>query len=266
MGVYNCVDTLNDALESLLAQKYQNWDLVVCDDASTDGTMEILEDWRRRIPHKMTILHNDRNRKLSFSLNRCLAVASGDLIGRMDGDDLCHPERLEKQVDYLLNHPDVDLIGTSMRRFNVDGMADVVTPPEWPNRWTLRKSTPFCHATIVARRHVYERLSGYQDSPELERAEDLDLWFRFFAAGFTGHNLVEPLYFVREDLAAIRRRTVRNRLNVFQVTISGHSLLEYPYRWRIRVFLELSKALVPARGAALVRVAQRWRYGRRAST
>lgn len=263
MGVFNCADTLDQALESIAAQTWTDWELVVCDDGSTDATPEVLNRWHERLAGQMTLLRNGKNSKLSYTLNRCLAAASGELVARMDGDDVSTAERLERQVAFLDAHPDVDLLGTWMRRFNDAGPADVVSVPAQPDRWSMREGVPFCHATIMARRGVFERVGNYTVSPRAVRNEDLDLWFRFFAADLSGANLPEPLYLVREDISAIRRRTVRARLNIFLTTVDGYRMLRYPLHWYLRPVLSLGKALVPASGTAAYRRFQKWRANRR---
>lgn len=264
MGAYNCVATLDEAIQSLVDQTYAEWDLVVCDDASTDGTHERLLHWRDVLGEaRVTVLRNEVNAKLAATLNRCLARATGQLVARMDGDDVSVPDRLERQVRYLQAHPDVDLVGTAMRRFDPAGLADVVSPPPAPDRWSLRTGVPFCHATIVVRREVFDAVGGYRVVPRTERTEDLDLWFRFFDQGFVGRNLAEPLYLVREDASAIRRRTLRNRSNVVLVQLEGYRLLGYPRRWYVHPVLGLAKAAVPARAASAYRRVQKWLSARR---
>lgn len=259
MGAYNCASTLDEALESIRLQSFDDWEMVICDDGSSDATWDLLASWRDRYPGQITILRNDRNRQLSFTLNRCLAAASGDLIARMDADDRALPERLEKQVAYLDAHPETDLVGTRMRRFSEDGLADVVDVPENPDRWSLKNGVPFCHATILARREVFERVGNYTVSARAVRNEDLDLWFRFFDASLRGVNIPEPLYLVREDVAAMRRRTIKGRFNVFLTQVNGYRLLGYPRRWYVWPALSLTKALVPIRLAAAYRRLQKWR-------
>ena len=160
---------------------------------------------------------------------------------------------------FLEQHPEVDLVGTAMQRFDATGLADVVAPPAVPDRWSLRNGVPFCHATIVARAHVFSDVGNYTVSRRAERNEDLDLWFRFYAEGMTGRNLVEPLYLVREDLSAIRRRTLRNRLNVMRTTVAGYARLGYPLHWYVRPVLSLGKALVPAKATLAYRGYQKRR-------
>lgn len=263
MGVYNCADTLDEALESIANQTFPDWELVLCDDGSTDDTPAVLARWQERLPERVIVLRNERNSKLSYTLNRCLDAARGEYIARMDGDDVSVPYRLERQVAYLDAHPELDVVGTWMRRFNDTGPADVVSVPVVPDRWSLRGGVPFCHATIVARKDAFEKVGGYTVAPRAVRNEDLDLWFRFYAADLSGANLPEPLYLVREDLSAIRRRTTRARLNIFLTTVHGYRLLGYPLRWYVGPMLSLGKALVPASGAAAYRRLQKLRAERR---
>ena len=91
---------------------------------------------------------------LAYSLNRCLEYADGEFIARMDGDDISLPERFEKQVAYLNAHPEVDLVGTWMRRLDENGVHYIIPFPERPDRFTLRRSIPFPHATILAKKGI----------------------------------------------------------------------------------------------------------------
>jgi glycosyltransferase EpsE len=231
MGAYNCQDTVESAVRSILDQTYSNWELVVCDDASTDETYDVLERLARSAPNRIKVVRNDSNRRLSGALNRCLEVATGDFIARMDADDISHAQRLEKQVAYLAAHPLVDMVGTAMTRFGGIGTGSLVAPPARPNRYSLRTSSPFCHATVLARRTVFTKLRGYDESEHVRRVEDIDLWFRFFAEGFVGRNLDEPLYLVREDVDAVARRTLGNRWNLMLVMYRGYRMLGYPASW-----------------------------------
>ena len=253
MAVYTCEKLLPEALESIEGQTYSNWELVVCDDASTDGTFAVVENFAARYPGKVIVLQNEVNSKLPYSLNRCLAEANGDLIARMDGDDKCLPERFAKQVEFLIEHPEIDLVGTAIRRFDEAGEHDVVEMESFPNRLTLRRNVPFVHATVMVRSSVYRVLGGYETTARAVRCEDVDLWFRFFHEGFEGANIAEPLYLVREDIEAIRRRTFQNRWNLFRTTIFGYRLLNFPIRSYAKPIADLAKVLIPTRGVLVYR-------------
>lgn len=250
MGIYNCADTLAEALDTILAQTYENWELILCDDCSTDNTYELAEQYRQRYPEKIILLKNETNSRLAFTLNRCLSVATGEFVARMDGDDRSVPERFEKQVAFLRAHPDVVLVGTGMQRFADDGSFGAAARcPEWPDRLTPHSHLAFNHATIMAYKSVYDALGGYTVCPRTVRGQDRDLWYRFFAAGYKGANMQEDLYQVREGIAAIRRRTAKDRWISFQTEMYGYRLLHYPIHWYIKPILRLSKVLIPVRCA-----------------
>src|SRR5690606_25728597 len=113
----------------------------------------------------------------------------------------------------------INLIGTSMQKFNENGFHDVVYGIDNPDRYSLRYRTPFNHATILTYKKVYDKLGGYTVSDRTKRSQDYDLWFRFYKENFSGQNLKEILYFVREDKAAIRRRTFKVRFNAYKTTL-----------------------------------------------
>lgn len=248
MGIYNCAETLPEAIESIVEQTYTNWELIMCDDCSTDSTYEIAASYVKKYPNKMKLVKNNKNMHLAYSLNHCLKYARGEYVARMDGDDRSATERFEKQVKYLKEHPEVQLVGTAMQWFDdINGLSNILYKPEKTDKWMLRKIIPFHHATIMTYKYVYDSLGGYTVAERTNRGQDYDLWFRFFAEGFVGNNIQEALYFVREDMNAIKRRTLKARLSVFETTKIGYKMLGYPRTWLVREFcITLFKGLIPA--------------------
>ncbi len=257
MAIYNCAEYLSEAIDSILSQTYTNWELILCDDASTDNTYDVARDYQNRYPDKIILLKNETNSKLSYSLNHCLKYATGEFVARMDGDDRCSPNRFEKQVLYLRAHPEYQVVGTDMQHFNEKtGLADIVPSVKEPNYFTLRRHIPYHHATIMTYKYVYDKVDGYTVSDRTVRAQDYDLWFRFYHAGFQGNNIHEPLYQMREDSNAIRRRTFKVRCNALKTTFLGYRLLNYPKWWLIRpTLICIAKSIVPFWIVALYR---RW--------
>ncbi|MGE6630128.1 glycosyltransferase [Bacillus sp. NPDC077027] len=221
MGVYNCEDTVTDSIESILNQTYENWELIICDDASTDGTYEHMLRYATSFPKQIKLIQNKHNQRLAASLNRCLAEATGELIARQDGDDLSLSTRFEKQVHFLQAHPEYDVVGTGMIVFDESGTRGVRTITAEPQKHVLAKGTPFCHATIMMRAVAYRQLNGYRSVKATRRMEDIDLWIRFFEAGMRGFNLQEPLYRVREDEAAFMRRKFRYSIDNAELVIKA---------------------------------------------
>lgn len=247
MAVYNCAPTLREAIDSILNQTYTNWEFIICDDCSTDNTMEIVREYEAKFPDKFKVIQNEVNSKLSFSLNHCLEYAQGEFIARMDGDDISVPSRFETQVNYLKEHSDVDLCSTLVQRFDENGLSDIVVKPEFPDRYTQRDHVAFNHATIMTYKYVYDKCGGYTVSKRTVRAQDYDLWFRFFYHGFKGVNLQKPLYLMREDRNAVKRRTFKVRFNAYRTTVKGFRLLKYPLKWYVKPTITfLVKGLTPS--------------------
>lgn len=266
MGVYNCEGTVEEAIDSIIKQTYSNWELIICDDASTDNTYNICQEYKAEYPNKIKLIRNKTNKKLAYTLNRCLEYAEGYFIARMDGDDISKETRFEKQVNFLKKNPRIDLVGTAMQRFknnkyNKNELADIVYCVRNPDKFTLQKTIPFNHATIMTYKYVYNKLNGYTVTKRTERGEDQDLWFRFFYKGFNGANLNEPLYMVRENLAAIERRTFKVRFNTFKTKIFGYKLLNYSFYWYFRAFITLIfKTIIPDKFILLYRKYQKIKF------
>lgn len=120
MGIYNCADTLEKAIESILQQTYDDWELIMCDDGSMDSTYEIATRFSRQYENIITF-QNEKNMGLNYTLNECLKKAKGEYIARMDGDDISLPTRLEKEVTFLEQHKEYAIVSTNMVYFDENG-------------------------------------------------------------------------------------------------------------------------------------------------
>ena len=105
MGAYNCAHTLPEAIAAIQHQTVSDWEFIICDDGSSDETWQVASEFQRN-DERIVLLRNEKNLGLNATLNKCLAAASGYYIARMDGDDICTPDRFEKEpVSYT--HLDV---------------------------------------------------------------------------------------------------------------------------------------------------------------
>jgi glycosyltransferase EpsE len=197
MSVYNDAEYLNIAIDSIIQQTYKNWEFVICDDASNDKTWEILMSYKQRYPKQFIIFQNTQNMKLAYSLNECLKRVSGELIARMDADDISNQSRFEKQVKYLNDNPGVHLVGTEVVRFD-DTTRNIIEMESIPNKFHLVKRVTFIHPTIMTYKYVYDAVDGYTVKTRTNLGQDYDFYFKFFAADFVGHNIKEPLYEYRK--------------------------------------------------------------------
>lgn len=242
MGVYNCESTVAEAIESILGQSFTDFEFVICDDCSVDNTYQIICDYAERDSDRVVVLRNEKNSKLAYSLNHCLRHARGKYIARMDGDDLSVSDRLQKLYEFLEANPGYDLVGSAVSFFDGAGIWGTNEKREHPNKRDKLGGVCFNHASIMMKRATYEKLGGYTDVPRTVRCEDLDLWYKFFAAGCKGYNLKEDLYHVRLAYNDMKRRKFEDRLNSIKTCIVGYKSLGF--RWIEYGFL--IKALIAA--------------------
>lgn len=262
MAAYNCATTVKESIESIVSQTFNDWELIVCDDGSDDTTYEILKEYENKYPGQIVVIQNEKNSKLPFSLNHCLQYATGEYVARMDADDISYEERLKKQVEYLNTHPDIDVVGTGMTCFNEDGISGTRIPPKNPSPRQIGMGVPFFHATVMMRKQVYDALGGYSLEPHVLRCEDVDLWIRFFAMGYKGANLEEPLYYVREDAAAAKRRNFKNAINSSKTLFWGFRQNHYPLKQYVFVLKPLISVAIPGSIKYVINK-QRWKVKQR---
>ena len=207
MSVYNNEATVSDSIASIAAQTYADWELLLVDDKSTDGSLRILADWARR-DSRIRLIQNERNMGLAASLNRALAEARGEYVARMDGDDISLPHRFEKQVAFLDAHPEHAIVGSSALVFDREGVWETRTCKELPQKEDFLWGTQFIHPSVMMRREALLAVGGYRVCRDTLRTEDYDLFMRMYAHGFTGYNLSEPLlrYYDTRHPKAVRYR------------------------------------------------------------
>lgn len=228
MSVYNCAQTITESLNAILSQTEPDWELILCDDGSSDETPRLLREFAEKHPEKVTILQNETNLGLSASLNRCLAAAKGEFVARMDGDDLCSKDRFEKELRLLREHPEYAVVSTDMECFDDEGIWGLMRYPTNPPEEDFVHGTPFCHAACMARREVLQKIGGYSELPRYARVEDYHLWMKLYQAGFKGMNLHEPLYQMRDDRNAASRRSFQNRLNEARIRMEAVKTFHLP--------------------------------------
>lgn len=193
MSVYNGARFLRLALESILAQTFRDFEFVIVDDGSTDGSLDILNSYG---DVRLRIVSNDHNLGLTASLNKGLGCARGEFVARQDADDVSHPCRLAKQVLFLDQHPAYALVGTQARYIDAWGRPSV--SPLWQKATTPEAirlqslfDNPFFHTSVLFRRAiVWENLRGYD--PGFRTSQDFELWSRLLKQ-FDGANLSDVL-------------------------------------------------------------------------
>ncbi len=248
MGIYNCADTLEKCVDSIMAQTYENWELIMCDDGSKDDTYLVAEKYSNAMPDKFILLRNDRNLGLQRTLNKCLEHASGEFIARQDGDDYSKPERLEKELKLLLEHREYAFVSSNMILADENGEWGRTSLPEQPTKKDFLNGAPFCHAPVLIRRGAIVDAGGYNESAKYNRIEDFYLWTVLYSKGYKGYNIQEPLYVMLDDSKATKRRTKKSRITAISASVSCYRMLGLPPVLYIKpIIIGVIKIFVPAR-------------------
>lgn len=247
MGIYNCESTLNEAIVSIQGQTYKNWELIMCDDGSSDNTYKVAAKYHKMNPEKYVLIRNRHNMGLNHTLNRCLNLAKGEYLARMDGDDISQPTRLEKEVHFLEEHKEYEIVGCPMILFDDKGDYGVTHLISDPDEKSVVCGNPISHATVVMRKDVILKIGGYSEDKRTIRVEDVDLWIRLYENGFKAHNLEEPLYKMRNDQNAYARRKYIYRINSVRVRHKGCRAFRLPIKYYLKSSRPMLIGLVPNR-------------------
>lgn len=244
MGIYNCQKTLADSVDSILNQNYKNWELVMCDDGSTDDTLMIACGYQNQ-DERIKVIKNHQNQGLAQTLNNCLEYCTGDYIMRHDGDDIMVKNRIEQQVNYIVHH-DCDACGSGAYLFDKTGVWGIRQPEMKPTRNVMVLSAPFIHPTVMMKRGILYEVGGYTvNSITTQRLEDYDLWMKFFEKGFILHNIQEPLIYFREDKHSYSRKSRKYRITETRARLDACKRLDISYLKRILACKPLLVMLIP---------------------
>ena len=204
---FNAEKYLEDAIKSVLAQTFQNWELILVDDGSTDRSLEIAQSF---VDPRIRIISDGYNRRLPYRLNQIINEAKYDLIARMDADDLMAVDRLEKQVKVLNENPEIDLVVTSL--YSIGNKNEILGKRIFSNhqmqpKEILQGLTNLLHPSLLARKAWCQR-NLYQIDNCL--AEDYELWLSAAIKNdFNYLVMQEPLYFYREVENVKKEKMVR---------------------------------------------------------
>ncbi len=226
MPVYNCSEYIQDCIKSILLQSYTNWELIIIDDCSTDNTVELISNFS---DHRIKLHKNNRNIGLAASLNSCIALAEGEFIARMDGDDIMTIQRLEVQYNYLTNNSNVDVVGGLAyligRNNEILGFKKYLKPRNF--RQLLLVQGVFIHPTIMGKKNWFQK---HMYDPSINRAQDLELWIRSYDSS-NFKNIDEYLIYYREVGNDYKEK-------YFKVYISLRTILKL-HREKIPFFLRM---------------------------
>ena len=244
MGIYNCAHTLPKAIESILNQTYDKWELILCDDCSTDNTYSVAQEYAQK-DSRIKLLRNTENTGCNIVLNRCIAAAKGLYIAILDSDDESLPCRLAREAAFLDTHPQYALVACAATFFDEQGDFGILRKKETPCIKDFAYSIPHLHATCMIRRDALTAIGCYGSHPHMKRVEDYYMLARLYAAGYRGYNLPETLYRICDNAASYKRRTWHNRMNEVYTFRAAHKLLRLPFYSRIALLRPILVGIMP---------------------
>lgn len=208
--VFNAEKFLADTIASVLTQTFTDFELLAIDDGSTDQSIKILQSFN---DHRIRIEKNDRNRGRPYTRNRGLSLARGEFLSVLDADDLCEPNRLARQVEFLDTHPNIVAVGSWAKYVDEKGnVAFTCEPPTDSDeiRRQIFQTNCFIHSSVTFRRQALLDIGGY--NLDFLQAQDYELFLRL-SAHHDLANIPEPLvqYRVHPDQVSLRKLASQRR-------------------------------------------------------
>lgn len=247
MSIYNQWDKaqLEEAVNSVLNQTFPDFEFIIYNDGSDQVVYEYLQKYTQQ-DERVILINNPVNHGLAYSLNTCIDVARGGYLARMDDDDICAPDRLRVQYEFMEEHPEISYVGCNAGLIDDKGIWGVRTMPENPGKQAFLKYSPFIHPTVMIRRCIFDGKTAYRSSKETWRCEDYELFMRLWKLGHRGCNIQQELFYYREDRASYKKRKLKYRIDEMRLRYRNFSELGllYPLGW-LYVIRPLAAAFVP---------------------
>lgn len=241
---------LDRALRSIWDdQKRKPDEIVLVEDGPlTTGLCNVVDAWKEILGSRLVVIEKPVNQGLAAALNDAIEVAHGDLIARMDSDDISLPDRFMLQEQYMDEHPEVDILGGSIREFNDEGTLSTVC--RYPRTMqevlrTMYKASPLAHPTVMYRSSFFK--AGYRYSSKYHICEDVTMWYDAATGGRVINSLQDVLLEFRRNPSVMQRRSREKAWSEFLAYNDGISRLygRFSYKY-IYSFMRMCFRLMPA--------------------
>lgn len=213
ISVYNEEKYLKQCLDSIKLNFSASNELIIVDDCSNDNTTKIINEFKPD-GYKKIFIKNSEKKGLARNLNLALSLANNEFIARMDGDDICNPERFVKQLKIIKENPNISILGTNARL--IDHKSKIIGITNLPIRdieikKKLAYTNPLIHPSIMFRKSEILKIGGYNE--KIERAQDFELWYRAKKKSLVFRNLEETLL----DYRIGKKISLNKRLKIFKL-------------------------------------------------
>ncbi|UTC09264.1 hypothetical protein A4W78_06890 [Latilactobacillus curvatus] len=244
MATRNGEKHIREAIESLLNQTFYDFELIICNDHSTDKTVEIITSYMK-LDNRINLIHNMKKPGLTTTLNIGLEKCKGKYVARMDDDDIAHKDRIEKEYVFMENNSSIAVVGSDINYFDQNGVYGVSNFTREPDKIDIWKDDIFANPTAMIRTDVIKQIGNYDESDDVIRIEDYDYWCKLYANGFKGVNLKEVLLDYREDNNAFKKRNNIRRIRLVRRMNYWSNPMGIQGMVKGRMLYELAKCMVP---------------------
>ena len=276
MPTHNALPFVDESIQSILRQTLDDFEFIILDDASSDGTANALQSWASK-DRRIRIISSEQKLGLTGSSNMVVNAAATSIIARMDADDVSHPARLETQFKILASQPEVAAVGCLFE--GIDASGQTVRPRD---RWRLLRRSPFIpfpHGSAMFRRSAFEAINGYR---ELDGGEDQDFFFKMTDVGrvvtlpdvlyrFRYHSGNTTFAISQAGIKAVTDRNGRNGANLASlymlgamrlwagqpVSILPHVMAKHTLKFNVRSLMVLGSAALGAASPGLLKFSLR---------
>lgn len=245
MATFNSEDTILKAIEFIQNQTFVDWEMIICDDCSTDSTQELIHNLQNK-DNRIKCIKNSKNMYAAYSRNRCIELAIGEYIVIQDSDDYSHADRIQITVDFLDKNKNVSFVSTSaffIENNTIWGERVLISGVK--SSTDLIKGMCFIHAATTFRKESLDKVGWYRVDKETRRGQDYDLFMRFYAAGLFGVALSIKLYYISETKNGYKRRKFRYRIDEVKIRFKGYRSMKVRKLYYIYIIKPLIIGLIP---------------------
>lgn len=244
MSVYNDKKYLNSCINSILNQTFTNFEFIIIDDASDDGSYEILKSYAEK-DNRIKLMQNEVNKGLSYNLSEGISLAATPWIARMDADDISYEKRLHVQMQYVRDNPEVDVVGSYVIDIDEEGNEIELrkVPTSHEKIANLIWTCPFIHPTVLFKKESIINAGSYNRG--LRRRQDYDLWFRCHEKNLRFHNIDQPLLYYRSTDDYYKKNDVKVQLQQVKMGFAGAKRVKASPIAYIGIVISFLKGILP---------------------
>ena len=245
MSVKNGEKYMHKGICSILNQTFSNFEFIICDDGSTDGTYDLLQQYAQQ-DQRIVVLRNEENQGLAYSLNKCISIAKCNILARQDADDESSLDRFEMQYPFVVKHPEYAIVGTAWYNVDDNNHKWLTVPLEEPRAVDMIWDGGFMHPSWMMRKDLLKKVGYYTTGPLTLRDQDYHLVMKVYGAGMKMYNLNIPLYYYTNNTETFTRTKNWKRVKgLMWVRWDGYRRNHLPFWAYFVVAKPLIKNLLP---------------------